>query len=283
MTPYFRTTVLALLAVIALLVFAPLAHATYCTNGAKDYPKCTPPATPGGNTSSSSTSSSSAAAGAAAGANAVGMGGAGGQGGAGGAGGAANASGGNARQGQHQGQSQSAAGTGTGTGGSANDNSSSHLYVLPAPVFTPPMAAVQCPNARIKTRAWAIGWNFISASSGDTDSDDCTALMLRNAYVEECQYASAKQVQDRLSAKVLADFKPSTTFYLDLTREECMALKSPRPVVETRYVMIDVPKVTLPVVPAKPKKRAAAKPCTKVLAPSWQCKAEGLPPAKKGT
>lgn len=142
------------------------------------------------------------------------------------------------------------------------------------------MAAVQCPTPRIENRALSVGWGFLSVARGDTTTDDCTAITMRNAYIEQCQYASAKQAQDLLTARALPGFKASGTVYLDLTRAECDALKAPPPApAEVRYVTIlPTPEVKLPQVPAKPAKKRVrtAIPCEKeqVEKKVWQCKAK---------
>jgi hypothetical protein len=232
-------------ALTALILAYAAAHATHCTNGATNWPTCTP-ASPAPSTSTSSTASATAAADASAAQH----------------------------QGQHQGQQQNAVGIGQGGNVSDASSFSSHMYVLPAPVFTPPMAAVDCPaGVSITNDAASIGWNFASVAHGRTDNSDCVLIALRNAYVEQCQYASAKQVQDLLTAKLLPGFKSSGTAYLDLTRAECDALKLPP--LPTQPTLIYVPTVELPVV--KPRKRVkTVLPCERVLAPgqTWQCKAK---------
>lgn len=185
-----------------------------------------------------------------------------------------------AQQGQQQGQGQDQGQQQTGGTLSDSSSSSSRMYVLPSPVFTPPMAAVQCPTPRIENRALSIGWGFLSVARGDTITDDCTAIAMRNAYVEQCQYASAKQVQDLLSARALPGFKASGTVYLDLTRAECDALRAPPPApTEVRYITIlPTPDVKLHPVPAKPAKKRVrtAIPCEReqVAKQVWQCKAK---------
>lgn len=180
------------------------------------------------------------------------------------------------QQGQGQGQSQSF------TGGTMSDSSSSRFsaYALPAPAFTPPMARVECPTPRIENRAISVGWGFVSAARGDTTTDDCTAIALRNAYVEQCQYASAKQVQDLLTARVLPGFKSSTVVYLDLTQGECTALKAP-PLAPAPPQIIYVPAAAAPAASAPPapvvvrkkvvKRRAVAPACATAAAALQQC------------
>ncbi len=129
------------------------------------------------------------------------------------------------------------------------------MYVLPAPVFTPPMAAVECPaGVKISNEAVALGWNFVSAARGSTDNSDCVLIVIRNAYVEQCQYASAKQVQDGIASKHLAGFERSKTVYLDLTQAECTAFKAPPVTVRTEYITIaPAPAVALSKVAPAPK------------------------------
>lgn len=274
-------------AVLAALSFNAAAT---CANGATNYPTCTPPNTPAApGSTSTSTSGANAAAGAAAGAvagggnawqqqqavgvgqggasssDAVGIGGTSSSVGHGGSGGSAAG-----------GRSSSNATTGNNSNGATITDSSStmsrnSLYVLPAPVFVPPMAKVECPSPTIRQSAFAIGWNFLSVSDSSTDTDSCTAITLYNAYVARCMYASAKQVQDLLAAKVLgAGFKPSDAFYLDLTAAECAALTGPAPVhnhTHITYESVHVPTQRSMPPPAlkKPKKRSGVHaPCQRV-------------------
>jgi hypothetical protein len=180
------------------------------------------------------------------------------------------------RQGQQQAQGQ---------GQSAEVNSannfggdSSRLYVFPAPVFVPPMAAVQCPaGVRVSNEAAAIGWNFASIAKGSTDNSDCVLIMLRNAYVEQCQYQSAKQVQDLLTAKHLPGFKASGTVYLDLTRAECDALKTP--VIERKQELVYVPVPALPRASEAASAPAPAKPRHKTVFKAPKCSVPASVPA----
>lgn len=161
-----------------------------------------------------------------------------------------------ARQGQQQGQQQGQAQQ-ANSGASisqGSDSFRSSLWVLPAPVFTPPMAAIDCPaGVKITNEAAAIGWNFASVARGSTDNSDCVLIAVRNAYVEQCQYGSAKQVQDGIASKHLAGFERSKTVYLDLTHKECSDLRAPPVTVRTEYVYLPSPVVELPKVKPAPK------------------------------
>ncbi len=125
----------------------------------------------------------------------------------------------------------SASGTasaGGGAGGSVSNSSGgdeNNVYVAPAPVMLPSMAAVTCPSAMIKNDAFSIGWSFISVGKGQTDTTDCTLLTLRNSKVDACQYASAKQIEDMMIVKYLPAFVPSANTMRDLSMEECRAAK----------------------------------------------------------
>lgn len=225
---FHRSHLVACAALAAALVAAP-ALATTCANGAKDYPKCTPPAsTPSG---SSATSNASATAQSTAAAQATGVG---------------NGYGGNSSAG---GGSASSTGTATGgIGGGAqqsldnNSPSSSSLVdsssvssrswslFLPPPVFTPPMAKLDCPMAHITQRADAQLWSGFSQARAETDPTDCTLIQLRNAKVETCQYATAKQIEDLMLAKHLKDFKANADVkFTDYSEQECAVLKTPAP------------------------------------------------------
>lgn len=173
-------------------------------------PVTTPPAAVPSTSSSDSDSSSSsssisgAAAGAAAGAVATG--------------GDASATGGNAAQKQQQGQSVSM---------SSNDNSRAGYYVLPGPVWTPPMAKVDCPTPKIENRSLAVGWGLFSIARGDTITDDCMGYTLHNVMIDQCQYASAKQLRDAMVQKLYPGFTPSkaSASIIDYTPDECASAK----------------------------------------------------------
>jgi hypothetical protein len=256
-------------------VFAALAIIA-ATNAQATGTPTPPPATPAPTTITSGAAAGAAAgavsgsrsdavsnSGAAAGANATGGSATGG-----------NAAGGSARQGQGQAQRQAAT-----SGASITDNGSTStensMYVLPSPVFTPPMAAVNCPaGVEITNEAFSLGWSAISAARGHTDNSACVLITLRNAYVEQCQYASAKQVQDLLTAKMLPGFVASGTAYLDLTRGECDALRAPvAPVVRTETVYISVPAPAAAPVAVPPKKRI------RTVFPVKKCKPAAALPA----
>jgi hypothetical protein len=312
-----RNFILFLAFVVTLLATASVFAVTPpCANGASNPPTCTfsePPAPPAV-VPSSSTSTSGAAAGAAAGAvsgsvsaaqggNAAATGGnstaAGGAGGAGGQGGnstsaaqggrggnAAGGAGGSAQQGQQQGQ-QMGQGQEANSGASITDNSTggsfkSSMWVLPAPVFTPPLPAIPCPSANTEQMAVAIGFNFISFAKASTNSDNCTAISVYNSYVATCKYASAQQVLNLLSAKVLPGFKASGLVLVDLEAPKCSALLAPvTNVTHNRYETIYQPPAAAPialppavvVVPKKYKKAVVpVSPCPAHTKPALVCK-----------
>jgi hypothetical protein len=119
----------------AALLMAGAASATTCSNGAKDYPACTPHKH---GHSASSHASSTANASAAAQATGVGIG----------YGGAASALGGSA---------------------STTDSSRSSMYVFPAPVYATPLPSNLCPKG--DSLAWSIGWNFFSYATSSTRTE----------------------------------------------------------------------------------------------------------------
>ena len=235
----------------------------------------TPPATPSTKPSTSSSSATSAAT-AKAGAIAAGVGiGHGGQGGAGGAGGSASvgptsstSAGGSAEQSQSQGLTNMSPST-----SSINDLSSSTArslsLFLPPPVFTPPMAKIDCASAHIKQSADAQLWSGFSQARAETDPTDCTLIQLRNAKVETCQYASAKQIEDLMVAKHLKGFKPNAdVVFTDYSEKECAVLKAPRvePPQAINFIAAEPPKAECKaeVVPMKrAKHRLAKRSCSK--------------------
>lgn len=207
---------------IALLALTGTAHATYCTNGAKDYPKCTPPVS---NLPSNSSANSSSMAGAVAGAVATA-----GSTALGGAGGAATVAAGAAM-----------GGSASTTGGDSN------LWVMPAPVFTPPMITISCPQAAVNQEAFAVGWNFLSYAKSNIDPMECTLIQIRNAKVETCQYASAKQIEDMMVKRRLPDYAPNPVVMDDYTPAECRLLLAPPKIIPP---VLYVPPVQTPVCPA---------------------------------
>lgn len=169
------------------------------------------------------------------------------------------------------------------------DSSSSRAWslFLPPPAWTPPMAPVQCPSANIEQGSTSLLWSGFSNATARTDSSDCTLIQVRNAKVEACQYASAKQIEDLIVSKYLKDYQPSTVGMVDYTDKECAALKTaalpkPQPVIYPLAPLADKPadppkpepvkpepvKPAAKTPPAKPKAVAAKPACAdgKVLA-----------------
>lgn len=124
-------------------------------------------------------------------------------------------------------------------GGDSVSSRAWSLFAQP-PAFTPPMAPIAgC--APVITQEAASGWLIVGGASkatGKTDPTDCTLIAIRNAKVEACQYASAKQIEDLLTTKLLPGFKPSAAEgFADLDTRACAALKAPpKPEPEVRYV-----------------------------------------------
>jgi hypothetical protein len=127
-------------------------------------------------------------------------------------------------------------------GGIGNGNAWS-LSIAP-PVFTPPMAAISGCSAQVTQQAMSVGWGFFSQASGTTDVSDCTLIAIRNEKVENCQYASAKQIEDLMLKRKLPDFVPSNVEMIDLTPKECHDIKHPPPpppVIQVIYPPAPVP------------------------------------------
>lgn len=223
---------LYLFAVASLLtVYSPSALATYCSNGATNYPKCNnnvlpapaPTPAPTNNQLEShnkNNTASSAASTAAARLKAD----------------LKNQQ----QQAQKQAQQQSLQSSQTlqndqsldGSGNSSNtiggDSTRSSMWVLPSPVFTPPLPMIAgCPSANVDQMAFAAGWNFISYADASVNTDNCTAVILYNQYVSTCKWHSAQQVLDLLSKKVLPGFTPSSVELVDLDKRQCDALLAP--------------------------------------------------------
>ncbi len=100
---------------------------------------------------------------------------------------------------------------------------------LPPPAFTPPMAPVEGCAAEVTQEAGAVTLLGSKASSR-SDPSVCHLLTLRNLKVQQCQYASAKQIEDLLVARMLPGFVASPQAdYLDLPRTACAMLSTPAP------------------------------------------------------
>lgn len=166
-----------------------------------------------------------------------------------------------------------------------NDNSSSRAWslFLPPPAWTPPMSPVQCASANIEQGSTSVVFGGFSTANARTDSSDCTLIQMRNAKVEACQYASAKQIEDLLVRKYLTNYSPSTVAMQDYTDKECAALKAstlpkPEPVVNYVTQVVEKPAepvtCTPPAPPAKPAKTAITGTKPKAVAADG-CKAPG--------
>lgn len=125
-------------------------------------------------------------------------------------------------------------------GNVGNDSSSSSFKAfaisLPTPVFTPPLPSIaDCPGANVTQDAIAVGWNFFSKAHGEVNTDNCSIIRVYNLYVEACRYESARQVLNKFNDKLLPGVQHPEDKYLDLSPQECAALKLPMkaPVAET--------------------------------------------------
>jgi hypothetical protein len=118
------------------------------------------------------------------------------------------------------------------------DSARAWSLFLPPLAMTPPMAPIQGCAPRVTQRSTGVLVGAFSHAEGSTDPDHCTIIALRNAKVDACQYASAKQLEDLLAAKLLPEFKASQVAQLeDLSPQACAALKAPpRPEPVVNYV-----------------------------------------------
>jgi hypothetical protein len=175
------------------------------------------------------------------------------------------------------GQGQEANSGATITDNSNGGSFKSNMWVLPAPVFTPPLPMiVGCPGANIEQFAAAIGWSFASIAKASVNTDNCTAITLYNSYVATCKYASAQQVLDLLSAKILPGFKRADIILVDLDAAKCNALLAPvTNITNVRYETINTLPAPRPTVVPKKRKVVAKPPCQRVLSTVWQCKRPG--------
>ncbi len=118
------------------------------------------------------------------------------------------------------------------------------MWVLPAPVFTPPLPMIQsCPGANIDQHSTALGWNFVSHARAVVNTDNCTAISLYNSYVATCKYKSAQQVLDLLTRKILPDFQKSDVALVDLSKKDCDSLSMPVAIpAPTPYIQTEAPR-----------------------------------------
>lgn len=147
------------------------------------------------------------------------------------------------QQSQSQGQSQFQGQTQGSQSLTDSDRSSyrSWAVVLPAAPWMPPMARVECASAQIDQSDQQVLWGAWRNAQAHTNTSDCTVIALRNAKVETCQYASAKQVEDLLLVKHLPAFSAAdSSGYIDLTPTQCAALKAP-PLPQLPVSLVQVP------------------------------------------
>lgn len=147
------------------------------------------------------------------------------------------------QQSQSQGQSQFQGQTQGSQSLTDSDRSSyrSWAVVLPVAPWMPPMQKVECTLAQVRQTDEMVGWGAWRRAEASTDTSDCTVIALRNAKVETCQYASAKQVEDLLLVKHLPAFSAAdSSGYIDLTPTQCAALKAP-PLPQLPVSLVQVP------------------------------------------
>lgn len=141
----------------------------------------------------------------------------------------------------------------------SGDTGDTTLAILPALVHTPPLPLLPATSC-ISTHQESLGVAFglVSHAVADQSSDNCVAIILYNAAVSTCRYASARQIADLLTVKVLPGFQAPRTPLADLTPEQCEVVKTPPPVVAVRS-FIDPPCAAPPVrVTADKRPRACA-------------------------
>jgi hypothetical protein len=103
---------------------------------------------------------------------------------------------------------------------------------LAPPSATPQLPPIAGCAARV-TQSARSGWLLIggvSAADALIDPTDCTLIEIRNSMAEACQYASAKQIDDRLAAKLLPGYVANgSVAFKDHAPEVCAAMKAPAP------------------------------------------------------
>lgn len=117
------------------------------------------------------------------------------------------------------------------------DSGDTTLAILPPLVHTPPLPLLPTSSC-VNTHQESLGIVFgvVSKASADQTSDNCVAITLYNAAVATCRYASAKQIADLLTIKVLPGFHPPRASLIDYSPGECDALKPAPPQVVRSYI-----------------------------------------------
>lgn len=211
--PIVRLLFNILIALLLALVVGP-ALATYCTNGATNYPKCDNKSSTSAGSTSASSSSAQATASAQAGAQAsiaatVGTS-------------VENASAGGAAQSAFTDQSKSL-------------GWSLALF----PTFTPPMPKPElpmgCPAPTETQSSQSFAWGAVGVASSLRDNEPCVAIKLSQMLWERCRYQDSARVLafgiKKLARSVGEDWDASADKTLtNYTDKECAVLTAPAPV-----------------------------------------------------
>lgn len=152
--------------------------------------------------------------------------------------------------------SDNAVNVNAGTGSSHTDGD--NLYVLPSPMFAPQLPAINSPCTNTSQEGMSIGFSAFSGYRGGSNTDNCVAIEMYNAAVKSCRYATAGQIMDLLTVRVLAGFQPpKRAELLDLTPSECELLKQPpKPAPVALSLILPEPPKPAPVVQPEPPAKA---------------------------
>lgn len=124
----------------------------------------------------------------------------------------------------------SANNNGTGNG---NDNSQnkfqSLLLTLPQLAYTPPLPQLSCPESSASQSSTGVLWGLYSRAEGGINTDNCSLFRIYNAYLEQCKFASAEELLDKLTVKLLPTYTIQTTQLENLNAKDCMVWKNPPP------------------------------------------------------
>lgn len=162
--------------------------------------------------------------------------------------------------------------------GNSHDESKSSFKALalslPSPVFTPPLPISGCPQANVDQSALSVaGGMLFSHAKGTVNTDNCTAIIIYNAFLAQCKYESAQQVLNSLTVKILPDWKPQNTVNIDLTTRECVELQKPIPPanptkIVDNYIYVEKPAVACIEPPKTPAATPGKKPIKKAVKPA---------------
>lgn len=141
-------------------------------------------------------------------------------------------------------------GTGVGTGtSSVTDASQTNVegsralglsLQLPQPIQLAAMAGVSCPTPQIEQQSNYWLWGANSNAKATTNTDACVLINGYSFYLSMCQFGNANTLLGTLMSNRLPGFTPTIVEMPNLTPQECMEFKNPKPIpVEPKIVYVD--------------------------------------------